>query len=380
MGREMHCARVMSKMPIKPSRSHLRVVDGQGWERFLREDGAPDMTLGKACELYIADIHRRRAKSRRDIESIAKRHIDAALRNLLVTDIRPAHLEAWIDWQIAQDYAPKTVRKHLSVMSGVLEHAQLLRVIESNPARQIARSKLPPQRPRDPDRAGAEVLEPWQVARLTWDERIPELRRLAWSVLLFTGVRIGELAALEWQDLSPRDGLSELVVRRHWAQKDQELRETKTGRARRVPVHPILAEVLTQAREWRHQRKLAAAGRELLVPYVTPRGFLARWNERTALRSWRKDLATVGIPEPSGGPRRLHATRHTFVSLLLRAGVSELVIARMTHPGRARGSSSSSVLLYAHEDWSSLCKAVLKYPLDQTQRESFGRQLTLEVD
>ena len=348
-----------------------------GWQGFLRETSTPDTTFGKACESHLAELKRRRSRSLADQESVIRRHVDPALAELPCGEIRPAHLEAWIEWQTSQGYAPKTVRKHLSIVSSVLESAMLSGAIESNPARQVAKSKLPPRRPRDPDRAANEVLEPEQVARLIWDPRIPELRRWAWTVLLFSGARLGEFAALEWRDVIRREPLWELKIERQWARKAGELRTPKTDRPRRVPVHPVLSRAIAEMRLWRQRRGLSAEGKELLCPSIRGR-YLRRWSDRTLLTAWRRDLETLGIPQPSAGPHRLHAARHTFVSLLLRQGVSELVIARMTHPGRSTGPGSS-ILVYAHEDWPSLCQAVLRYPLDENQRESYARQLSMRI-
>jgi integrase len=83
-----------------------------------------------------------------------------------------------------------------------------------------------------------------------------------------------------------------------------------------------------------------------------------RWAQTSALRAWHRDLEQLGVPHPISGPRRLHSTRHTFITHLLRAGAQREAVKEITHTkGRARDAFD----LYDHHiDWDSLCAAVAR--------------------
>ena len=73
------------------------------------------------------------------------------------------------------------------------------------------------------------------------------------------------------------------------------------------------------------------------------------------------ELMALGIPDPVSGPRRLHATRHTFVSQCLRLEAPERALQPVTHSTKSLQSErSSSFSLYAHLDWAATCKAVAR--------------------
>ena len=80
------------------------------------------------------------------------------------------------------------------------------------------------------------------------------------------------------------------------------------------------------------------------------------WHEGSALRWWRADLRAAGIPRPAAGPRKLHCTRHTFSSLLARAGVARNVRESMTHTEQERNAADG----YVHLDWRTVCAAIVK--------------------
>lgn len=90
------------------------------------------------------------------------------------------------------------------------------------------------------------------------------------------------------------------------------------------------------------------------------RGAWRLWAETTALRTWHRALVELGIPHPATGPRRLHATRHTFVSQALRADAQERALEPVTHTAGAERDRSRAFGLYAHLDWSDSCRAVAK--------------------
>ena len=71
------------------------------------------------------------------------------------------------------------------------------------------------------------------------------------------------------------------------------------------------------------------------------------------------DLAAreLGVPRPAAGPRKMHCARHTFISLLARAGVPEETRKTMTHT-TTHGDDAHSA--YVWLDWPTLCDGVCR--------------------
>lgn len=170
----------------------------------------------------------------------------------------------------------------------------------------------------------------------------------------------GPLRRSPWGDLRAVGPLHQLRIERSWSCRRQCLTPTKTGVARSVPVHPKLFALLeTWRREQRHRLRRPVADTDLICPRTPLRWFEGGvyWGQTTLLRRWHEVLERAGVAHPATGPRRLHAARHTFASLLVRAGAAERSVRAITHDSTADGSTFAR---YVHLDWSSLCEAVLK--------------------
>jgi integrase len=140
---------------------------------------------------------------------------------------------------------------------------------------------------------------------------------------------------------------------------------------RRCPIGPALAELLEQRERWfkaRFERDSAPTDPLCVyTPYGTGGWPTQRWSERTALRWWRLDLEFLGVPHPSCGPRRVHATRHSWASIAINAGASAWAAEAITHAS-SRGRRGSSFFDYAHLSWASLCDVVSRIVIDPAAR------------
>lgn len=82
----------------------------------------------------------------------------------------------------------------------------------------------------------------------------PDIRAMIWLGFT-TGMRFGELSALEWSDIDFERGL--IHVRK--SQVAGNVGPTKTRAHRSVPLHPTVAEVLLAHRRWQEERKVRGA-------------------------------------------------------------------------------------------------------------------------
>ncbi len=132
-------------------------------------------------------------------------------------------------------------------------------------------------------------------------------------VLAFSGVRIGELMALQWRD----DSGDELAVRHTIEATTLKLMPPKSGNQRIFPMLQPVREALDAWREWapkteRHDYVFSA-------DTATHRPLDSHgWRQRVFIPG----AAAAGYPEA-----RPHDMRHTFASLMIAKGVSPVTLA-----------------------------------------------------
>lgn len=193
--------------------------------------------------------------------------------------------------------SPKTVNNHLGVLSSLFEDAIRWRYATFNPTRPVRKCRMD----RTPDQFAF-----W--TREESDSFLAAIRdeRTRWYpfflTALRTGMRLGELAALRWEDVDlDRDRVN---VRRSYSHGEETL--PKSGRSRTIPVSPQLHLTLAE-------HKLATGTGERV--FLSDKGRLIDHN-RVKRHFW------FGI-RASGVKRiRFHDLRHSFASQLVIAGVS----------------------------------------------------------
>ena len=133
----------------------------------------------------------------------------------------------------------------------------------------------------------------------------PEPQRWAFALLADTGMRIGELQHLTWNDVDFKRNLLHIRPKAGW--------KPKTGDQRSVPLSPTLKQLLEQLPrlcEW-----------VLTAPPSTryPRGD-HQISERRLLKCLK------GVLKPLGFEGHLHTFRHAFISHALTSGIPEAVV------------------------------------------------------
>ncbi|ADK85091.1 integrase family protein [Desulfarculus baarsii DSM 2075] len=148
-----------------------------------------------------------------------------------------------------------------------------------------------------------------------------------------TGMRLGELLALQWGDIDWHGRF--IVVRRSF--KGGYTTSTKTGKARRVDMSNQLFETLC-ALQTKRKREAVGAGRGELAPLIFHKGGLPI-AQNSARNHFKRILQKAGLRE-----MRVHDIRHTFASLLLSAGQSPVYVKEQL----GHSSISMTVDIYGH--------------------------------
>jgi integrase len=205
--------------------------------------------------------------------------------------------------------APATVTRIKALISSVFTYAVEDGLVTANPASRLGRlikSKDPKAdvQPlsRDEARAFLEVV----------GEHYPRYYPF-FLCALRTGLRLGELRALEWGDIDFQGGFIE--VRRAYVQGS--ITTPKSRKSRQVDMSPQLAETLKALQVERKKEALARGWREVpeLVFIDSNGGILDDSNLRG--RVFYRALALAGFRRI-----RIHDLRHTFASMLIQNGES----------------------------------------------------------
>ena len=189
-----------------------------------------------------------------------------------------------------------------------------------------------PLRARAPSPRGRATRAPRRARDQLLATALAERPRLYPAVLTLThaGLRIGELAGLEWDDVDLDPARRALTVRRTFSKRKLKP-TTKSGEPRRVPLTPHLRDVLAQLRLDRRKEALRRGWGEVPAWVFTSTAG-QRLDVRTFEHDFKRLLATANLP-PHHSP---HSCRHTFATLLLRAGVpAEYVKRRLGHQSLA---------------------------------------------
>jgi integrase len=242
--------------------------------------------------------------------SVERRLIEH-LGPLPLAAIRPRHV-AELTADMSKTLGAATVSRHLAVLHAVLKSARREELIDSNPAEGAEYPKLPPFRPQ--------ILEPAEVGRVA-REFTDEQHRLAFLMLVLTGLRRSELQALRWADVS----LTENVLR---------VRDSKSEDGiRSIAIPPTLANGL-----WEHLRRTKFSGPDERVFSHPERGTIYR--AEPFAEAFQAALKAAAIAKR---PRPFHDLRHTALTNLAAAGASPISV--MTTAGH---SSMSTTKRYLH--------------------------------
>jgi integrase len=206
-------------------------------------------------------------------------------------------------------FSASTISLHHSVLYHALQDARGAGLVGRNVAEAV---KKPPERDRD---ATHRAFTPEQRMRLEQAIRGHHHESL-WLVLLLTGMRIGEAAALTWDDVDLPH--ARLIVRKSYRRtlSGPVISEPKNKRGRRtIPLGQTAVAALQSQRTRTREMKLRALqwnDLDLVFPNTLGRPLRAD----KVLLAFKRVLKTAGLPQ-----RRLHDLRHTYATDLYAAYV-----------------------------------------------------------
>jgi integrase len=294
-------------------------------EQLQQRGLSPDCSLEEYSVRWFARVSPGLRPGSADVYAWAMDlHVLPALGQRQLRTITRADVKDLLALKATSGLARKTVANIRSTLHTVLAEAVEDGILEVNPAAGRSRTlRLTPTRAER--RAKVKAFDADQLRRflVAATAKLPPARRLMFRVGAGTGLRLGELLALQWDDVDLGDAGAGGQVEIQRAFTRGRIQPPKTGEARVVDVGPELAEHL---RAYDLETKAAAltAGRPR-SPWLFPSRADTPIDHNYIERNFKAVLKAGGLP-PWFTP---HSLRHTYATLALVAGESIYYVQRM---------------------------------------------------
>jgi len=318
---ERELARVINEINtgsfVEPS--HMTVADY--FERWL--DHARNRVSPKTHERY---------------GELTEAHIVPSLGSYKLSQLKPLHIQGFYSDALVKGrkdgrggLSPQTVVHIHRLLRAALQQAIRWQLLARNPA-----DAVDPPRPAKTEMRALTEAETATLLRAAERSSL----RLPILVAVTTGLRRGELLALQWSDIDLKTG--ETSVQRTLEQTKEGLRfkEPKTQRASRtVALAAITVEALKRHKVQQAERRLQ------LGPVYEDHGLVFARDDGSPWPPDSFSTAFASLIRRSGLPRlRFHDLRHSHASQLLRQGVHPKVVSeRLGH-----SSINTTLDTYSH--------------------------------
>jgi integrase len=294
-------------------RTRKEVADKLATALQARQQGTlvagPRQTVAQHLERWLEDVVRPHLRPRSYVAYSGKVriHILPTLGKLPITALTPQHLQRLYAAKLSAGLAPKSVNDLHVVAHRGLEYALRWGLVARNVADAFEAPRVPRRelQPFTPEELGT------LLAAMAGHRHEP-----LWLLMLATGLRFGEAAALRWQDV---DLEHRAIHVRHTlgakgASRGPMLTPPKTDKGRRdIPLPQIAVQALVAQRAVVELLSTAPGWQELDLVFTSNRG--TPLNESHVLPRFQQLLAEAGLPK-----RRMHDLRHTYATRLFALG------------------------------------------------------------
>jgi integrase len=265
-----------------------------------------DVTFGHYAKTWIENTVPATCKriSISDYTGILKNHVLPDLEKTPVTDINKAVVKKLLQKKLKEGYAASTATHIKNAISGVLELAVDDNKISSNPAqiiRKLIRSKVKKYHIDPLTREETKLL--LETCLTNYPKHYPML-----LTLCRTGMRLGEVIALQWGDIDFNNRF--IIVRR--SRSKSHTSTPKNDKYRNVDMSRQLTECLSKLKIKRKEEYLAKG--EGVPEWI----FISEIGTPLIEGHWRERVFKKILEKAKLRQIRIHDIRHTYASQLIQ--------------------------------------------------------------
>ena len=301
-------------------------------------------------------------------ESYIRVHLVPALGKIRLQELTPRLLQDYYNYKAdVEKLSPKTIRNINLFLHRALDFAASEGYISSNPASAV---NLP-----SGERPKIEILtrdEQMQLVRASYQHRYGIFVRL----VLFTGLRMGELLGLRWEDVdfqgrflhiqrtlnrlrktvqptNPNEPTTEIVIQTPKSQNS-------------IRTIPLLPQVLQDLQNWKAIQQtdsVAAGGNYIETGMIVTNPFGGHIEPRTFKDYYNQILAMAGLRHFT-----FHALRHTFATRALEQGMDVKTVSIIL--GHASVSFTMDTYTHVLNDHKQESMALMEDLFNATQTAS----------
>lgn len=255
-----------------------------------------EIGFGTFAERWLTEVAVSRVKpsTLRTYEAVVRRALIPHFGETRLTAIGPEDVQRYLSVAVKSGRSEKTAGNHLVLLKTIFKQAVMWEYLHRNPAEFVKRPKV--------EHREMDFLTPEEVRLFL--ANVDDPYRALFTTAVLTGMRLGELLALQWGDIDWNKRT--LHVRRSLYRGQFQSPKSKRS-IRAIGMSPTLRDVL-----WMH--KLDAPASELDLVFPSDAGTpLDPDNVRH--RVFEPALRRAGLRRI-----RIHDLRHTFASLLIHQG------------------------------------------------------------
>jgi integrase len=279
-------------------------ADAQGAVRKGALSATPTMTLAEAGAAWVVGAGAGAIRNRsgdiykpsvvRGYEQALRLRVLPDLGAVALGDLQRPDLQALIDRMLLDGRTASTIRNTLLPVRAIFRRALVRGEVAVNPTVGLEVPAVRGRRDRVASPPEAERL----LAALSRDHAL-------WTAAFYTGLRMGELRALDWDAVDFARGV--IHVSRAWDHKEGPIAPKSAAGRRAVPIARVVRQALTEHRGRAGCRNGLVFGRAPADP------FNPYTINRRAYQAWE----TAGLKRIT-----MHECRHTFASFMIAAGVN----------------------------------------------------------
>ena len=227
-----------------------------------------------------------------------------------VNEIEPIHVQTW-QLKLAKDYSPNYVRIIQGMLSLAFDRAIILGLAKKNPARMVGNIKSKKVK------VDFWTLEEFQkvISLLYKGDYYEHYLFICFWLLFTTGLRIGEAAALQWEDIDFESGIISVTKTLYYkSMNEYTFVDPKTSASIRTVV--IDKDTIRELKDWMEVQKKVLKDCNFVLSYSG-----IPTSKHTLPRALEKLAGLAGAHRI-----KIHALRHSHVALLISMGVNPLIV------------------------------------------------------